>query len=552
MKISYKISPIVVALILSCTVVLTELSSIEQTFDQSFLVWAIYNPIEYNNYLDNNIGNHILISQDNKPKAAENICKLLQNCDPVDGSEMSTENNMDTKNSDSEDIINKYFEQNKSGSIIPPAIEENVNQSFLNIHENKSLFVLGQIDLKINNVTLEPFTVLPGIQERDFFTNRSYTINLELKNGSFLGRFPFEPKEISEGEDAIISEVIPFISNSEVITITFNDKKLATREISRSQPVVKILAPNGGEKFDNTDIINVKWQAHDPDGDNLTSSLMYSPNSGKSWIFIGTDNKNSGLNVTSQNLPGGDSALFRIITSDGVNTALDDSDGTFDVSFKTPSVHIISPINNSNYTAIDSIQLEGEIWGYINASLPEYEISHNDLKSFSGNSSSSIFEWTSEKLGVLGYGNSTVFTGLAPGNDTITLTVRKNELSGNASVLVNISPVAPFAKIRVENSNMGVNNTILLNGNSSLGSGQLKYNWNLTAKPDNSTARINKNNEPKVGFFLDKPGNYTIQLTVMDGSGGIGLDQLSFRAISENSSVNNIFNGTNSAFNITK
>jgi hypothetical protein len=424
------------------------------------------------------------------------------------------------------------YQNETLGALNPPELTNDTKDI------TSSLFVLGVIDLESNDVKLDSFTLLPGVDKNySYYLNTTYTINLTLKNGSVLANYPFEPKRLSDpteegGESAIISEIVPFNPETESIMISFEDKILASREVSQNQPQVRILFPNGGEQFNNSDMIKVKWQTQDSDAGNISSTLLYSPNAGRSWIFIDNNNQNtSGYNISSQNLPGSESAIFRVIASDGVNTAIDDSDIPFKVSFKPPLVHIITPVNNSNYTTIDSVAFEGEVLGFQNASLAEYDTPKHSNET-------SIFEWSSDKQGILGYGNAKVFTGLAPGNHTITLTAKDvNGLSGSENVQIQIFPVAPVA--RIERDNFGtvpVNSTVLLNGNNSIGTGQLSYNWTLTEKPGDSEADIANSTQPKIEFLLDKSGNYTVQLSVRDAGGASGLDLISLKANLTNTS----------------
>jgi Neuraminidase (sialidase) len=111
--------------------------------------------------------------------------------------------------------------------------------------------------------------------------------------------------------------------------ISKDGKELASRYVSAHAPQVRVIFPNGGEIFEGK--VTVRWQASYAGGvDNLTYSLLYSTDNGHTWQSVAKNIKESQLTVDLTELPGGTKALFRVIATDGVNTAIDDS-GTFTV-----------------------------------------------------------------------------------------------------------------------------------------------------------------------------------------------------------------------------
>ncbi|MFL6455054.1 MAG: hypothetical protein ACJ71L_13760 [Nitrososphaeraceae archaeon] len=198
---------------------------------------------------------------------------------------------------------------------------------------NKTLSVYGNIDLTNSSVRLEPFMILPGSKYTTRPANSSFSINLLDSEGKILARYPFNPKistylpENKHNVMALLSEAVPYILSTKQIVISKDGKELASRYISEHTPQVKVIFPNGDERF--KDKFTIRWQGSDVDGDRLTYSLHYSSDNGYTWQAIAKNINESQLTTNVNELPGSTKALFRVIATDGVNTAIDDSDHTF-------------------------------------------------------------------------------------------------------------------------------------------------------------------------------------------------------------------------------
>src|SRR5207245_1277757 len=128
---------------------------------------------------------------------------------------------------------------------------------------------------------------------------------------------------------ALISEAVPYFPCVKEIVISKENKELASRKVDDYAPKVRIIYPIGGETLTKT--LTIRWQASDPDGDNLTYYVLYSPDAGKSWQSVASGIKDTELRVNLAGLPGSTLGLFRIIATDGVNTGISDSNSTFNV-----------------------------------------------------------------------------------------------------------------------------------------------------------------------------------------------------------------------------
>jgi hypothetical protein len=198
---------------------------------------------------------------------------------------------------------------------------------------NKTLSVFGNMDLTNSSIRLEPFMILPGSKYTTRPENSSFTINLLDGEGKILARYPFSPKiSTSLPEDnhnvmALLSEALPYNLSTKQIVISKDGKELASRNVSTHAPQVQLIFPNGGERF--KDKFTIRWQGSDLDGDHLTYSLLYSADNGYTWQAIARNINESQLTTNVNELPGSTKALFRVVATDGVNTAIDDSDHTF-------------------------------------------------------------------------------------------------------------------------------------------------------------------------------------------------------------------------------
>jgi len=122
-------------------------------------------------------------------------------------------------------------------------------------------------------------------------------------------------------------------------------------------------------------------------------------------------------------LPGSETALLRVVASDGVNTSQDDSDGTFTVEPKPPAALIVYPVDGDVFPPGGPVLFEGA------GTDPEDGSLTDDTR----------FTWSSSLEGELGVGRKLYFGDLLPGRHTITLTVRdSDDLVGQGRVTISI------------------------------------------------------------------------------------------------------------------
>ncbi len=257
-----------------------------------------------------------------------------------------------------------------------------------------------------------------------------YTLELRDADGILLEAISFQPSEYVAEDPGAIPEtgfaIIPITANAAVneIMVIHSEAVLASRSATANPPDVTVVYPNGGESL-TEERVEVLWTASDPDGDPLTYVVMYSSNAGDTWETLGVDVADTSYEVGLDYLRGTDAGLFRIIASDGFNSASDDSDALFSVPNHPPRIIITAPGDTDFFEGIQQVFFE--------ASASDRE---------DGVLSGSSIEWASTADGYLGSGRviNIEATALSAGQHVIMATATDSAgLSESAIVTINIS-----------------------------------------------------------------------------------------------------------------
>lgn len=111
------------------------------------------------------------------------------------------------------------------------------------------------------------------------------------------------------------------------VAIISDDRKLDTNlQISPSRPAVSIKSPAKNQIFYGSDQIELAWEASDPDGDQLSYKVQYSPDGGKTYTTIVSDYEDTILSIDRSNVYGSNQTRYRVIASDGIRSATAESD----------------------------------------------------------------------------------------------------------------------------------------------------------------------------------------------------------------------------------
>lgn len=197
-------------------------------------------------------------------------------------------------------------------------------------------------------------------------------------------------------------QVLPAPAGAVRVALKQGALTLAERSASSHPPAVQITSPNGGESWAAGQSYTLAWSASDSDGDSLLYDVFYSPD-GLNWVPVAAALTEAHLAVQSDELPGGSSARFRVLASDGFHTAWDETDAAFTVAAKKPRAYITAPQAS---TALPGrpVLLQGSAYDMEDGLLPEGSLM-----------------WVSDRQGSLGSGSELLVT-LTPGWHQITLT----------------------------------------------------------------------------------------------------------------------------------
>lgn len=294
------------------------------------------------------------------------------------------------------------------------------------------LLVVGTINKTTNKVDFRPLAVLPEGPLTELDDSGGYRIVLRDSSEQPLASYRFEPllysdRAVGADELAQLSEVVPWVDGTAFIDIQrgTNPVPIGRQPVSAHAPTVQITGPNGGEQLQGG-VQTVTWVANDQDGDDLTYSLHYSTDGGATWQSLVSGWREQQFDVDLSGIPGSDQARFRVITTDGVLTASDESDADFSVEPHAPEVSIISPPDATKYGTSQTIVLVGEA---------------TDIDQ--GTLDGSTLRWTADgdaSTGrLLGQGASIAVSDLPPGRHTLTLTATSADgLTSSSSIAVRI------------------------------------------------------------------------------------------------------------------
>ena len=351
----------------------------------------------------------------------------------------------------------------------PVALQQN-NQRLTAID---LLLVAGTIDPSTNQVDLLPLLVLPEAEEVNPIIPGDYAIVLRDSGGAELARYAFTPTETSSGppldpmDDEItmlsIVELVPYVGSTASVDIEGPTGVLKTIGPGTTAPTVTLTAPNGGETLAGD--INMTWSASDPDGDDLTYSVQYSPDNGVTWEMLALDVTTTSLTVPAENIVSGDQAVLRVLASDGLNTAYDVTDAPFTVPNREPSVEILSPAEGltPTITAAQTLALAGEATDVDTGTMDDTQLT-----------------WSSDLDGLLGNGARLSLSGLSVGTHLITFQADDGQgavvtdtvsvhvvgslsslppvpdalVVGPSSIFLNLADGITRAKISVDNQNL--------------------------------------------------------------------------------------------------
>ena len=277
------------------------------------------------------------------------------------------------------------------------------------------LSVVGTINPDTSAVELEPFFVITDAVAMDARQPGDYAIVLRDDGGGELARYPFTPEPLGSGppvpgaedvpavDQLLIDELVPYEPGTVQVDVEGPGGVLTSVSAGAGEPSVTIWYPNGGASIGDEPLI-VSWFSSDPDDDDLTFNVEFSPDNGDSWELLAQGVTTNSVEIARHNVPGTDEGLIRVWASDGIHTSSAQSFGTFTTSDLEMTAEIVSPQTGNVYARRQTINLEALAFS------PNYgALGGNQLV------------WTSDQDGLLGEGRQLSVSDLSPGVHDITL-----------------------------------------------------------------------------------------------------------------------------------
>ena len=306
----------------------------------------------------------------------------------------------------------------------------------------QGLLVRGTIDLTTGRAELLPAWVMPTTLPPSVPVPGDYTIVLRGVRGE-LARYPFQPEPVTAGPPLqtapdmernvtglFFSEMIPYAAGTlEVAILGPDGSQLASVQAGANPPTVTVLSPNGRERVSGR-TLTVTWTAQDPDGDPLSFLVQYSADGGFTWETLATGISSTRLPIPVEDLVGGTQyARVRVWASDGIHTAMDESDSNFTVPNHPPTLRILSPEASTQVVVNQTLNLEAEVY--------DVEL---------GSALGETVQWRSSLDGYLGAGSQLSVVLRTPGTHRITAQVDDGQ-EGTArdavQIVVLATPEAP-------------------------------------------------------------------------------------------------------------
>jgi hypothetical protein len=130
------------------------------------------------------------------------------------------------------------------------------------------------------------------------------------------------------------------------------------RAVPAAWPAVALLAPRGGEHWEQGQRVTVRWAAEDPEGLDLYFQVDLSADDGLTWRPVGSTLRHSELELATSFLPGCSACRLRVRASNAVLMSEAVSE-PFRIDAPAPVAEIVAPPDGGVWTASDPLWLEG-------------------------------------------------------------------------------------------------------------------------------------------------------------------------------------------------
>jgi hypothetical protein len=221
-------------------------------------------------------------------------------------------------------------------------------------------------------------------------------------------------------DDLLIMGKVRWDEQCRSIRFLLDREPVAEIAVPEHAPEVRVTweppEPPGGRQ-------DITWWARHPDDAPLHYLVAYSNTAGRSWIPVTMVTPESQANISLDQLPGGDSCMFRVLATDGFHTTTADS-RPFTLPPRPCQTFILNPQDGVRLDRGQPVILSGQ--GYWREEdRPEQDQLH----------------WTSSRDGDLGSGPVIEVT-LSPGSHDLILTAGEGERAGRDQVTVDMVPTS--------------------------------------------------------------------------------------------------------------
>ena len=159
---------------------------------------------------------------------------------------------------------------------------------------------------------------------------------------------PFPPEPTSKVD---VSFIVPWVDGTQSVALVHQGNLLDERMVSNNPPQVLITNPTGAETWNQGETHTVDWQGLDLDSDPLVYTLFYSNNGGGDWVLLQGDLITPTYAVDVNSMAGGSDVRFRVVATDGINTAIDETDQAITIPNQPPVPNDPQPGLWRNYAA---------------------------------------------------------------------------------------------------------------------------------------------------------------------------------------------------------
>ncbi len=295
-----------------------------------------------------------------------------------------------------------------------------------------SEYLIGSGTLSPKAATLEYgfYRLSLSASTQDALAEGPYVVELRNASGRVLFSRSIAPDALSNAEasgEGPFFIILPWQEGTTSVVFLYNGREIGRRQASRHAPQVGLLQPNSAEDWANDGLHTVVWQGSDADNDPLAYMLQYSSDDGKTWETIAPFLTTTEAQLDAAGMAGSANARFRVLATDGFNTASSETRSQLIVASKPPQVHVDLPAEGTIIDQGAPLVFEG-----VGTDMEDGPLSGSSLA------------WSSDKDGSLGNGELLITSSLSVGDHLLTL--RASDSSGStaaASVHVTVRAVEP-------------------------------------------------------------------------------------------------------------